>query len=260
MSKFVRESVDQGTARVTLDRPELHNAFDEIVIGELTASFERMAERDDVRVIVLAATGKSFCSGADVHWMKRMVDYSFEENVEDAAAMARMLRTIRECPKPVIGRVHGAAIGGGVGLVAACDMSVAVASAVFSLSEVKLGILPAVISPYVIEKIGAGTARRYALTAERFAAAEAKRIGLVSEVADSPADLDALIQKWARLMIENGPEALRACKAVLSAVGAQDWETVSDLTVNRIARQRVSTEGQEGLLAFIEKRKPDWAR
>lgn len=259
MSEFVQSSLAGRVANITLARPDLHNAFNEVVIAELTRAFVAAGQDSRVRVVVLRAEGKSFCAGADVHWMKRMVDYSFEENVADATAMAGMLRAIRECPKPVIARVHGAAIGGGVGLTAACDMAVAVKSAVFCLSEVKLGILPAVISPYVLEKIGPGQMRRYALTAERFDAEQARRIGLVSEVAADEPGLDRVIAGWCEQLAANGPEALAACKAVLREVqSAATWDDKQRRTVEAIARRRVSAEGQEGLKAFLEKRTAKW--
>lgn len=258
MAEFVRRSVDKQLATVTLARPELHNAFNEVVIEELTQAFVELGENSDVRAIVLAAEGKSFCAGADIRWMKRMVDYSVEENIEDATSMANMLRRIRECPKAVIARIHGATIGGGVGLAAACDVAVAIKSVVFCLSEVKLGILPAVISPYVLEKIGPGHMRRYALTAERFDADEAKRIGLISEAADSIEDMDAWIERIIATLTANGPEAIAACKGVLRDVQPLDWEGKQRLTVERIAERRVSAEGQEGLKAFLEKRQPGW--
>jgi methylglutaconyl-CoA hydratase len=213
-----------------------------------------------VRVVVLRATGPSFCAGADVHWMRRMVGYTLEENIADAATMARMLRAIRECPKPVIARVHGAAYGGGVGLVAACDMAVASEDAVFCLSEVKLGIVPAVISPFVVEKIGAAAMRRYALTAERFDALEARRLGLVSEVARTAETLDNRVSTVIGHILANGPQALAACKQILSAVGGRDWDATVELTTRCIAERRVSPEGQEGLKAFLEKRPPSWAQ
>lgn len=258
MPEFVRKVVAGPIATVTLDRPELHNAFNEVVIEELSTAFKALGADGGVRAIVLRSEGRSFCAGADIHWMKRMADFTFEENIADATAMADMLRAIRECPKPVIARVHGAAIGGGVGLVAACDVAVAVRSAVFCLSEVKLGIVPAVISPYVIEKIGAGAARRYALTAERFGADEARRIGLVSEVVDSSEELDALVGGLADHIRSNGPEAIAVCKQVLSRVTGRDWDDVTEATVRFIAERRVSAEGQDGLKAFLEKRKPGW--
>jgi methylglutaconyl-CoA hydratase len=258
MSRPFTRCREGSIASISLSRPDLHNAFNEVVIAELTAAFEKAGKDESVRVVVLAGEGKSFCAGADVNWMRKMVDYTVEENVADAMAMARMLRMIRECPKPVIARIHGAAIGGGVGLVAACDIAVAVESAVFSLSEVKLGIIPAVISPFVLEKIGPGQFRRYALTAERFGAQEAKRIGLVHEVVGSEAELDQRIGEIAETLKANGPKALAACKRVMTDVTGVMWDKVQDLTARRIAELRVSDEGQEGLKAFLEKRKPKW--
>jgi len=176
MSTFVKTSFQNHVARVVIDRRDVHNAFNDVVIAELRRAFEEAGARDDVRIVVLAGEGPSFSAGADMNWMKSMVDYTFEENVADSTKMAHMLRAIRECPKVTIARVHGPTFGGGVGLTAACDLAVALKDAVFALTEVKLGILPAVISPYVQEKIGAGQMRRYALTAERFDAMEARRM------------------------------------------------------------------------------------
>jgi methylglutaconyl-CoA hydratase len=200
----------------------------------------------------------SYSAGADMHWMKRMVDYSMEENKADAADMARMLQTIRACGKATIARIHGAAFGGGVGLIAACDIAVAVREAVFALTEVKLGILPAVISPYVQEKIGSGHMRRFAITAERFDAEQAMRIGLVSEVVDDVAALDERIAFFAKLIGKTGPQAVAHCKAVLRDIQPVDWDRATDTTIQYIAQRRVSDEGQEGLHAFLEKRTPHW--
>jgi methylglutaconyl-CoA hydratase len=259
MTQFIRQASAGKCATITLARPDLHNAFNDEMIREITAAFSSLAAAPKVRAVVLSGEGKSFCAGADVNWMKRMVGYSFEENVADANLLAAMLRSIRECPKPVIARVHGAAYGGGVGLVAACDMAVALANATFCLSEVKLGIVPAVISPFVLEKIGAGAARRYALTAERFDAAEAKRIGLVSEVVDNDQQMNAWIERIIEHVMANGPEAIATCKQVLAHVAGDKWDELQAYTTRQIARIRVSPEGQEGLKAFLEKRKPGWA-
>lgn len=258
MSELLRVETVGRVARVTLYRADLHNAFNEVMIAEITAAFVEFGRREDVRVVVLAGEGKSFCAGADVNWMKRMVDFTFEQNAEDANLLARMLRVIRECPKPVIARVHGAALGGGVGLTAACDIAVAVESVVFCLSEVKLGIVPAVISPFVMEKIGAGQMRRYGLTAERFSAAEAKRIGLVHEVFPTIEAMDARIAEIGKTLMSNGPHAIAAAKRILSEVAGVPWNQVQARTVETISRLRVSPEGQEGLKAFLEKRKPGW--
>lgn len=258
MPEFVDHSVGEGVATVSINRPELHNAFNEVVIEEVTKAFESAAKDDAVRAVVLASEGKSFSAGADLHWMKRMVDYSFDENVADAKTMAKMLQTIHDCPKPVIARVHGAAYGGGVGLIAASDMAIALDSAVFCLSEVKLGIIPAVISPFVIEKIGTTHARRYGVTAERFDAAEAKRIALISDTADTVEAMDAKIAEIAKAIKAAGPLAVAASKAVLRDVQGFIWDKLTELTTQRIAERRISDEGQEGMKAFLEKRKPNW--
>ena len=258
MSQMIRVETRQSRASVFLTRPELHNAFNDDMMRELTDAFSKLGGDPAVRVIVLAGEGKSFCAGADINWMKRMVGYSLEENIADSRVLSKMLRTIRECPKPVIARVHGATYGGGVGLVAACDMAVALSKANFCLSEVKLGILPAVISPFVLEKIGPGEARRYALTAEVFSGAEARRIGLVSEACETVEELDACIEKLAKSLAANGPNALTHCKRILSEVAGVPWDRVEDVTTKKISELRVSPEGQEGLKAFLEKRKPNW--
>ncbi|MBI4716189.1 MAG: enoyl-CoA hydratase/isomerase family protein [Planctomycetes bacterium] len=260
MSDFIRQSIKDGVATVTLARSELHNAFNEVMIAEITAAFAELARADQVRVVVLAGEGKSFSAGGDVNWMRKTVAYTVEENLADADAMARMLRTIRECPKPTIARVHGAAYGGGVGLTAACDLAAALESAVFCLSEVRLGIVPAVISPYVLEKIGPGQMRRYALTAERFSGATARQIGLVHETFAAEADMDRWIADTASALMANGPAALAAAKEVITEVSGLPWDQVQAQTTQRIARLRVSPEGQEGLKAFLEKRPPNWAR
>ncbi len=259
MAEFVDYQVADGVATVTINRPELHNAFNEIVIEEVTKAFQAADVDDAVRAVVLASSGKSFSAGADLHWMKRMVDYSFEKNVADATTMANMLRKIHDCPKPVIARVHGAAYGGGVGLIAAADIAIATDSAVFCLSEVKLGIIPAVISPYVIEKIGTAHARRYAVTAERFNATEAKRIALISDTADTIESMDTKIAEIVSAVKVAGPLAVAASKTVLRDVQGFMWDKLTELTTKRIAERRVSDEGQEGMKAFLEKRKPGWA-
>lgn len=243
---------------MTLKRPEVHNTFNAEMIRELTGAFAAVSASSEARVVVLAAEGKSFCAGADLNWMRAMVHYSFEENVADATGLAQMLRTIYDCSKPVIGRVHGAAFGGGVGLAAACDLAVAVESAVFCFSEVKLGLVPAVISPFVFRKVHPGLARRYFLTAEPFPATEAQRLGLIAEVAPDAAAVDAVIERWVELLCANGPEALAACKQLIDEVTDPDWDAVLARTAHVIAERRASAEGQEGMKAFLEKRAPTW--
>lgn len=258
MSQLIQSSINGPVGTITLNRPDLHNAFNEEMIQGLEAAFLALGHQKDVRIIILRAESKSFCAGADLNWMKKMVDYSFEENVHDAMALAKMLKTIHDCPKPVIARVHGAAFGGGVGLTAACDMAVALESATFCLSEVKLGLLPAVISPFVMEKIGLSAAHRYFLTAERFNAHEAKRIGLVSEVAATPEALDEWIEGIVQHVCQNGPEAVQHCKKLIDAVGEMDWENLMHVTSRMIADRRISFEGQDGMKAFLEKRPAHW--
>jgi len=247
----------RGVATVTLTRAWVHNAFDDVLIARLTEVFTSMGENPAVRVVVLAAEGKSFSAGADLNWMKRMAGYSREENLADAKALATMLETIDRCPKPTLALVQGAAYGGGVGLVAACDIAIGTAGASFSLSEVKLGIIPAVISPYVLNAIGPRAARRYMLTGERFDAEEAHRIGLLHDVVGSE-ELVGAGELMISALLQAGPNAQTAVKDLIRAVSFCAPDAVMDKTAGRIADLRVSAEGQEGLGAFLEKRKPSW--
>ena len=251
--------IDTGVGIVTLNRPERHNAFDDTMIAELADAMQQMANDPAVRVVVISSTGKSFCAGADLNWMQRAATYSLEENRRDAGELAEMLRRVSECPKPVIARVQGPAYGGGVGLVAACDMAVATFEARFSLTEVKLGLIPAVISPHVLAAIGVRYARRYMLTAEAFSAAEAYRIGLLHEMVVDESGLDEAVGEWIDALLKNGPQAISTCKALIHAVSGRPLgPKVIEYTVESIARIRVSAEGQEGLGAFLQKRKPNW--
>lgn len=251
---------DDGVACITLDRAEKHNAFDDALIAELTAIFENLGQNDNVRLIVLAAKGKSFSAGADLGWMQRMATYSYDDNLRDANALARMLHVLNHLPKPTIARVQGAAFGGAVGLVSCCDLAVASTRASFSLSEVKIGLIPATISPYVINAIGQRAARRYFLTAERFGAEQAKQLGLVSEVCEEQ-EMDTIIQTWKAQLLTNSPQAIAAAKQLVFDVAGKPLDqTLLDDTSQRIANIRVSPEGQEGLTAFLEKRKPDWVK
>ncbi|MGE3166730.1 MAG: enoyl-CoA hydratase-related protein [Planctomycetota bacterium] len=246
------------TATVTMRRPEVHNAFSDDVVRELTIAFRTLGTDESVRAIVLAGEGKSFSAGADLNWMRRMIDYSREDNLRDAADLAAMFRSIERCPKPVIARVQGSALGGGAGLVAAADIAIAEESTRFAFSEVRLGIIPAVISPMVLAKIGGGAARRYFLTGERFDAQRALQIGLVSQVVAS-ADLDAAVQRVVDDLLLAGPEAVRAAKELVFAVTRETDPTAQDrLTAARIAERRAASEGQEGMRAFLEKRTPNW--
>jgi methylglutaconyl-CoA hydratase len=245
-------------ATVTLNRPEVFNAFNEIAIEELADCVRVLGDRDELRVIVLAARGKCFSAGADLDWMRRMAELSYQVNFDDAYRLAAMLQTIYTCPKPVIARVQGDAFGGGVGLISASDIAVAVESASFSLSEVKLGLIPATISPYVIRAIGARAARRYFVTAERFAAVEAHRIGLVHIVVTAD-QLDPTIQSMVATISQNGPQAVTKTKQLIHDIDGRSFsEEVLHDTAKRIAEIRASEEAREGVRAFLEKRSPAW--
>jgi methylglutaconyl-CoA hydratase len=244
---------------ITLYRPGRHNAFDDALIASLTGTLRDMEADAGVRVVVLSGAGASFSAGADLGWMKRMAAYSREENVRDAMGLGALMRTLAHLAKPTVARVHGAAYGGGVGLVACCDIAVALQAATFSFSEAKLGLIPAVISPYVIAAIGERAARRYFLTAERFDAAEAWRLGLVHDIAATPEDLDEKIGRIVDALLACGPAAQRESKELIRAVAHRPVasDVIQD-TAERIARVRASPEGREGVSAFLEKRKPSW--
>jgi methylglutaconyl-CoA hydratase len=250
---------DQGAIRtLTLCRPDVRNAFNDEVIAELKAAFHAAGQAAQVRCVVLAAEGPAFCAGADLNWMRRMADYTRDENLADAGQLAAMLRAIYECPKPTIARVQGDVFAGGVGLVAACDMAVSVDTATYCLSEVKLGLIPATISPYVIRAMGARAAHRYFLTAERFSAAEAHRIGLVHEVVAADA-LDAKVAELTHALVSTSPNAVRACKRLVQDVAERDIDdALVAHTVAGIADIRSSDEGKEGVQSFLQKRKPSW--
>ena len=245
-------------ATVTLNRPEVRNAFNDEVIAELTRAFTQLGQVPQVRAIVLAAEGPAFCAGADLNWMRRMADYSQAENLLDAAQLAEMLRVIYTCPKPTVARIQGDVYAGGIGLVAACDMAVSVDSANYCLSEVKLGLVPATISPYVIRAMGERAAHRYFLTAERFDAAEAWRIGFVHSVV--PAErLDEQVAEITRALVNASPNAVKECKTLLIDVAGKDIDAaLIARTVQGIASIRASAEGKEGVQSFLQKRKPNW--
>ncbi len=248
-----------GLHTITLARPEVRNAFNETLIGEIRQAFEQAGANPDVRCIVLAAEGKAFCAGADLNWMRRMADYNREQNIDDAGELARMLRTLYECPKPTIARVQGDVYAGGMGLVAACDMAVSLDSAGYCLSEVKLGLIPATISPYVIRAMGARASHRYFLTAERFDAAEALRLGLVHEVVNSEAQLDERVTALTQALLLASPHAMQACKQLLRDVAGQEInDALVAQTVAGIADIRASAQGKEGVQSFLQKRKPQW--
>jgi methylglutaconyl-CoA hydratase len=250
----------RGVATVTLKRPHVHNAFDDQLIAALTHELKTVERDARVRVVVLAGEGRSFSAGADLNWMQRMAKYSEADNIRDAVALANLMRVLDTMSRPTVARVHGAAFGGGVGLVAACDIACAAAEAVFCLSEVRLGLIPAVISPYVIAAMGQRNARRYFLTAERFDAQEALRIGLVHTVVAST-QLDAAVMQIVQELLKGGPHALAEAKDLIAAVSNRPVDqALAEDTAARIARIRVTSEGQEGTNAFLEKRAPGWIK
>jgi methylglutaconyl-CoA hydratase len=255
---YLKISVANHVGRITLNRPDVRNAFNDEVIAELTEAFVAMGARADVRCIVLAASGSVFCAGADLNWMQRMATYSYNENLEDAGHLAKMLHTIAACPKPTIAAVQGDAYAGGTGLVAACDIAVAADTAQFCVSEVKIGLVPATVSPYLIRAMGVRGAQRYWLTAERFSARAAQAMGLVSEV--TTADLlEATVDKLCKALCLASPDAIRATKKLIETVVEKPitHELVAH-TVKEIATVRSSAQGKEGVQAFLQKRLPSW--
>jgi methylglutaconyl-CoA hydratase len=256
--KTLHVSEADGVITVTLSRPDVHNAFNEELIAEASDVFGGLAG-SSARAVVLRSTGPNFCAGADLHWMSRMVSYTREENIRDSSHLARMFALMNECPLPLIGRIQGAAIGGGVGLVAVCDIAIATRDAKFGLSEVKLGILPAVISPYVLRKIGETHARALFLTGERFDADRALKIGLVHRLVDDEGVLDDAVHAVIANLKTSGPEAVRECKKLIAHVASHSLEESVPYTIEAIAARRVSGEGQHGMSAFLKKEKAPWA-
>lgn len=255
---MLKIEIEKKLAFVVLDRPAVHNAFNDELIRQLTDAFTTLGRRDDIRVIVLCANGKSFCAGADLNWMKGMVEYSHDENLADARALGRMFLAIAKCPKPVIARVHGAALGGGAGLVAACDIGIAIESVQFGFTEVKLGIIPAIISPFVIAKIGPGRAREFFITGERFLAPVAMNMGLIQHVVSHELALDALIDTKVSQILTSAPGAVAAAKELVFGVAAQTLENSLEYASAAIAKSRAGAEGQEGMKAFLMRQKPPW--
>lgn len=251
----INSSTSGFVETITLNRPEAKNAFNEQMIEELHEQFSNV--KDSTRAVVLTGSGSVFCAGADINWMRDSVTRSEDDNRRDAARMEAMFRAIDECPAPVIGRINGSALGGGMGLLACCDIAVAVESAQFAFTEVRLGIVPAVISPYSLAKIGEHAARRYFLTGEIFDALRAREIGLVHDVVTSDI-LDSSVTAIVEALAKNGPTAVRTAKALIRKVARMNREEARDYTASTIARVRTSPEGQEGLTAFLEKRKPNW--
>lgn len=260
-NNYVELSIDaQGIAWLTMNRPDVHNAFDDRMITQLRAALKQAADSPKARVLVLKAQGKNFSAGADLNWMRSMAEKNFDENVADAGELGALMWELDHLPLPTLALVNGAAFGGAVGLVACCDMAIATARASFCLSEVKIGLIPAVISPYVVRALGEPAARRYMLTAERFSAKTALQHGLVTTVLeDGDEDLVATAQPLIDALLNNGPAALQACKSLIAHVSQHPLdEALVQETARRIAQIRVSEEGQEGLTAFLEKRQPAW--
>lgn len=248
-----------GVAELIINRPEVHNAFDDDVIGQLIDNLESVDQDPEIRVLVLRSNGKNFSAGADLGWMKRMAKNSYQENLEDAGQLARLMEILNSLSKPTIGLVQGAAYGGAVGLAACCDIVIAAEASSFCLSEVKIGLIPAVISPYVVRAIGERQSRRYFVTAEVFTARQAQDFGLVHEVVADVAMLDDACERFVKQLRRNSPQGMDAAKKLVFAVSGKEInQDVIDDTARRIAEIRVSPEGQEGLGAFLQKRKPNW--
>lgn len=257
-SANLKLQIKDRIAEVTLSRPDVRNAFQPKLIRDLTKMFDGLAKRTDIAAIVLKGEGKSFCSGADLGYMKSMAGFSFEENVRDSGELFDMFWTLRACPHPIITRVHGHAMGGALGLIAVSDIVAAVEGTQFCFSEVKLGLAPAVISPFVLERMAVSTARRYMLTGEVFGAEEALSSGLAHFIGDESA-VDSFIERTLAAMALNGPEGVRATKTLIMGVSSEsDWRKRREMTTKVIAERRASAEGQEGLLGFFEKRAPSW--
>ena len=250
--------VNGPVARVYLNRPEVRNAFNDGVIGELTAVFTQLGADPSLRAVVLGGHGKAFCAGADLSWMRAMADYTWDENRADAEALAQMLWTVWSCPLPVVGRVHGDCYAGGVGLAAVCDVLVAAEGVNFCLSEARLGLLPATIGPYVVKALGEQASRRYFVTAERFTAQRAQQLGFVHECVPAEA-LDATVDDMVATLVANGPAAVRACKRLVQDVAGREIDaSLRAETARRIADIRASVEGRDGVQSFLGKREPAW--
>lgn len=259
MFQSIITEVDDSVGLITLNKADRHNALDETLIAEITNGLLELEADPRVRAVVLSSTGKSFCAGTDINWMRRAASYTAQENLRDARHLARLMATLNELSKPTIVRVQGPAYGGGLGLIAACDIAVATYDALFALTEVKLGILPGVVCPYVLAAIGERHCRRYMLTAERFSAAEAYRLGLLHEIVPGEEQLDEAIGEIIDNLLKNGPNAQAECKALIRAISGQPIdESISEETAQRVTRVHASPEGKEGLAAFLEKRQPNW--
>lgn len=253
----IRVEQSGAVARVVLNRPDIRNAFNDTMIRELRAAFRELWRDEKTRVVVLTGEGSSFCAGADLHWMKRVLAFTYEENLEDSMNLAHLMREMYEFPKPLVGRINGPAIGGGTGLVAVCDIVVAAETAVFSFSEVKIGLVPACISPYVLKRVGERSAREYFITGERLRAAKALECGLVNKVVP-PEELDDAVGLYVDALLTSGPDAVRTCKRMVRDVAEMSLDAAGPYTAEIIARLRLSEEGQEGMTSFLQRRRPKW--
>lgn len=250
-------SVDKLICKVTLNRPEIHNAFDDLMISELHDALDKIEKDPEIRIVVITGAGESFCAGADLNWMRRVKDWSYEKNYEDALRVAELMEKIYSFPKPVITRVNGTTIGGGTGIVAASDIAIAVENAVFGLAEVKIGLVPSVISPYLIKRCGERVCREIFLTGERISARKALEFGLVNYVVPKE-ELDKKVGEIVNMLLSSGPNALRMCKELIKKVSELPLTEVKSYTADIIAKIRISEEGQEGISSFLERRKPKW--
>ena len=258
MNQLIECVYDYPVVTIALNRPESHNAFNPELIKELTQAFRDVGQDEAVRVVVLTGRGRNFCAGADVNFMRAAAEFTFAQNVSDGQAIFDLMDTVDSCPKPVIGRINGAAIGGGVGLVSCCDIVIAVERATFAFSEARLGIIPAVISPFVLAKIGVSQGRELFLTGERFAAARAQQIGLVHHIVADEAELEAKVGERVEQLLMAAPGAVAAAKNLIRTVAYQPKPAMRETTAHLIAQRRASAEGREGMSAFLEKRSPDW--
>ncbi len=249
--------VENRVARVALNRPDIRNAFNEVMIGELLEVFSEIGGRDDIRVVVLTGSGSCYCAGADLNWMREVKDFSYEENFADTLRLSELMYRIYSSPKPTIARVNGPAIGGGTGFVAVCDLAIAAESALFSFSEVKIGVVPACISPYVVRRVGESACREFFLTGERISAMKALEAGLVNQVVP-PEGLDAAVEERVTQLLSSGPYALKVCKELIAKVSLMDLEEAKGYTARVLSALRQGDEAQEGIAAFLEKRKPGW--
>lgn len=256
--QYLLTEEQESVIKITLNRPELHNAFNPEMIQELTRVFDYINNKDNLRIVILTGSGKSFSAGADLNYMKKSKEFSYDKNIDDAKDLENMFNTMYKCPKAIIGKINGAAFGGGLGLIAVCDIAIAINKAKFGFSEVNLGIMPAVISPYVIPKIGFTNASRYFITGDRFTASEAKIIGLINDTADEYDHLDIKINDLIKSLLSSSPQAISSIKTLLKKNRYLEFEKLRAYCIEGIAKIRTSDEGKEGLSAFLEKRKPSW--